>query len=282
MHPNPLVVLGIPRSALIIEAASGNQERILALAKAVYKTLAKQYHDGPSSNDELMTAFNAAIKELEDPDALKFYISELVDADDIQTLRQQRQVQKLAARDVEALTRLSQGFAFVDQFQALDITAPTSYFAELQNQRIILDVLSPFKGRARVTDVEDIAENAGTYNSKVKYEEGSWLEFYLKTNYKEHWYQYSRYVSDESVRLVGFIPQPTERQKDQGLESTNRVMLEGSVNQFRLSWLQPKDCWFLSQLRFGFADDMPAHASCVLYRRGRFAITDGLLGSALI
>lgn len=278
-HENPFLTLGIPKSALVVEKAADNMERVLGLAEATYRVLSRQYHpDRRGGSAELFAQFTAAIDELRDPETLEFYLSELVGSADVQALRQQRQAQALVSRDTASIERLAQGFAFVDQFSALGITVPTTYFAEFQTQRIVVDVLSPGRGRARVIDVEDMPDNAGVYDINVRYREGSWEESSVDESYRKHWHRFGSFVTDESIKLVGFVPKQTASQA--AFDSSSRQMLESAHRQIRLSWQRPSDCWFLSELRY--ADDMPRSALCVLYRQGRFAVTDTLMGSAPI
>lgn len=273
---NPLLVLAVPRQVLLFEAAAENWSRILELAEAAHKTLVKVYHPDRGGNEELMGLFTEAIKELREPDAVEFYAQELVGEQDIQGIYRQQLAQKLVVRDTAALRRLAEGFAFIDQFALLGITAPTSYFAALSSQRLVIDVTTPGEGRVRTTALDDIAEDLSLVPEQAAYENGAWSETYLDEHHQQHWYQFGKYVSDGSAKLVGFVQANEDYSPSE--KTSQRRMIESISGDLRLAWHDPEDCWFLSSLRS--AENKPAQAFCVLYRAGKFAVTGHLIGSA--
>lgn len=273
---NPLLVLAVPRQALLFEAAAENWSRILELAEAAHKTLVKVYHPDRGGNEELMGLFTEAIKELREPDAVEFYAQELVGEQDIQGVYRQQLAQKLVVRDTAALRRLAEGYAFIDQFALLGITAPTSYFAALSSQRLVIDVTAPREGHVRTTALDDITEDLSLIPEQTAYEDGAWSEIYLDEDHQHHWYRFGHYVSDESAKLVGFVQ--ANDVYDTVDRSSKREMIESISGQVRLAWQDPEDCWFLPSLRT--AENKPAQAFCVLYRAGKFAVTGHLIGSA--
>jgi curved DNA-binding protein CbpA len=273
---NPLLVLAIPTQVLLVEAATENWSGVLELAESIYKTLVKTYHPDRGGNEELMTLFTEAIKELREPDAVEFYAQQLVGEQDIQGMRQQQLAQKLIARDTAALRRLSEGFAFIDQFALLGITTPTSYFAALGAQRLVIDVTTPKEARIRTTALDDITDNLSLVPEKTAYESGAWSESYLDKDYKRYWYQYGEYVSDEKAKLVGFV---SAKKGYKGSDyPSEQQMIESTSGQVRLAWQDPQDCWFLSSLLS--AENKPAQAYCVLYCAGKFAVTGHLFDTA--
>jgi hypothetical protein len=273
---NPLITLGVPKSVLVHEQAYGTLEGVLKIADANYKTLTKSYHpDLPTGNDALMTAFGDAIEELRDPDALAFYVEELVEVQDVQGLYLQQQSQRLVVRDAEALSRMAEGFAFFNQFEMLGITKPTSYIADLHGQRLVLDVLSSSQGRARVTDLTEDSPVGATFSTQVRYRKGVWQEFYTDAKYKEHWYPFTKFLTDELVVMVGFAPERLGASAN--TDTPRRNMIESSVTQVKLAWQTPPDSWFLTELCYN--RDVSSHPRLVLYKHDQFAVTDQLMGS---
>lgn len=278
---NPLITLGVPKRVLVREQAFGTQEDVLKIAEANYRTLSKRYHpDLPGGDADLMAELGDAIDELRDKDALEFYIDELVGESDIEGLYQQQQQRKLMMRDNKALSRLAGGYAFVDQFEALGIAKPTSYIADLSGQRIIVDVLSPSKATARVTDLENGAENpTGHYDIEVAYRKGVWREAFLDHNQRKHWEPYTTLISTEQVKLIGFVSYPDVSSDGVVRDASVRATLDSSIRQATLDWDVPQNCWFLPELLF--AKDEPKKVDgLVLYKEGRFAVTHVLLGTA--
>ncbi len=275
---NPLIALGVPKSVLVHERAYGTDAEVLKVAEANYRTLSKRYHpDLPTGNDVLMTALGDAIEELRDPDALTFYIDELVDNTDVHGLYLQQQSQRLMARDTEALSRVSAGLAFVDQFEILGITEPTSYLMALQGQRVVVDVLAPTRTRARTTDLST-EDNVGWTNSNdFSYRNGTWWESYLNEGGKQRWQEFTDFISDEQVRVVGFAPELLDGSVKDSVNPPLRSMIDTSVSQHRLGWQTAEDSWFLRELHYDREARLPR---LVLLRKGRFATTDRLLGVA--
>lgn len=288
---NPLVVLGLPQGALAHEVSAGNWSRIRELAEAQHRLLAKTYHPDRDHGDaDLMAMFSGALEELSHPDDVKFYARELVGRTDVQMLRERRAALSLVDRDTRALQALAEGFQFFDQQAMLGITVPTTFMAAFDGQRMIIDVSNASSARVRITDLHDQPEEMAALheNLKVEYHEGSWSEAYYRCIRPDHevsldheceptlhWHRFVRFSSDESAKLVGFVPSDVMTQTGW---SSDRAMLESPQGEVRIDWQEPKHCWFLSELRY--SADAASAVRCVLYRGGRFAITDMLLGGA--
>lgn len=283
-HENPLITLGVPKRVLVHEQAFGTPADVLKLAEANYRTLSRRYHpDFPGGDADLMTELGDAINELRDPDALEFYINEIVGEDDIEGLYQQKQAQKLVTRDDAALSHLARGYAFIDQFAALGITEPTSFFAEMSDLKIVIDVVSPSEARARVIDPRDDTDplyirNTSKSNDETSYSRGNWRMLALFDD-RKRWQVYSHYVGDESVKLVGYIGARPHRPA-KTVPDMVRMQLDTVVREPKVDWIVAKDCWFLPKLHF--ADSPQLGAGLVLYKDGRFAVVDKLLGFASI
>lgn len=275
---NPLITLGVPKSVLVHEQAYGTLAGVLKIAEANYRTLTKSYHpDLPAGNDTLMTAFGDAIEELRDPDALAFYVEELVEVQDVQGLYLQQQSQQLVVRDAEAVSRMAEGFTFFNQFEMLGITKPTSYIADLHGQRAVLDVLSPSRSRVRVTDLTSESPVGATFSTQARYRKGVWQESYSDANYGKHWYSFTDFLTDESVKIVGFAPERLGANAN--VDAPRRKMIGSPVSQMKLAWQVPADSWFLTELCYN--RDVSSHPRLVLYKHGQFAVTDQLMASAL-
>lgn len=291
---NPLITLGVPKRVLVHEQTFGTPGDVLKLAEANYRTLSKRYHpDLPGGDASLMAELGSAIDELRDIDALEFYIDELVGENDIEALYQRKQVERLVSRDSAALSHLAKGFAFIDQFAALGITQPTSFIAELESLggKVVIDVISPSRARARVTDVEaddfdpQYAKYTSASNAQAKYYRKVWrtLTFKEEGPTVKAWQIHSRFATDESVRLVGFIGDNVRHPEGTPVifSDVRTASIDAPVRQPKLSWELPEDCWFLPELRF--SDTLPGRVGgLVLYKEGRFAVTSEVMGSASI
>lgn len=275
---NPLLTMGVPRAVIEREKAFGSNDGILSVAEANYRTFAKRYSSDLSDGDAaLMIAFSQAMEELRDRDALEFYIDELVGAADVQELYMRKQAQQVVSRDTRALARVAANLAFVDQFELLGIEEPTSYLMDFHGQRAVIDVLSPTRARARITDLTT-EDQAGFINSnQYKYQDGTWLESYIDTDYSEHWFRFERFLSDEVVRVVGFAPERLDSTSRKITDTPKHTMLDAPVTQVRLGWQKPEYSWFLSELHHDRNAVLPR---LILIKQGQFAVTDRLLGVA--
>lgn len=273
---NPLITLGIPRSVIMHEMAHGSGSSLLKTAELAYRSLARQYSaDLPGGSADLMTDFNAAIEELRERGAVVAYAKELVSAQDVRDLYLRQQAQQLVKRDAETLPRVAAGLAFADQFAVLGIEGPTSYLLDFQGQRLVLDVLSPFEARARLTDIPPETPVGSNHTNEVGSLNGIWREAYVDGRYRKHWVPFDTFVTDETVRVVGFGPEDLRKSDGVIANPPVRVMLKAPVTQVRLSWLSPTDSWFFSQLHYDRTVRFPR---LVLFRNGQFAITGPLMG----
>lgn len=275
---NPLLTLGVPRVVIEREKAFGTSEGVLKIAEAIYRSLAKRYSADLADGDaELMTLFSQAIEELRDPDALEFYIDELVGAADVRELYSQKQARQIVTRDTRALARVAANLAFVDQFALLGIEEPTSYLMDFHGQRAVIDVLSPDRTRVRVTDLTEEDQAGFTNVNGYKYEKGVWKESYLDTSYHEYWFAFERFISDEVVRVVGLAPERIDSTTKKVTDTPKHTMLDAPVTQVRLGWQKPEHSWFLSEMHHDPAAPLPR---LILLKQGQFAVTDRLLGVA--
>lgn len=281
-YVNPLITLGISIAALVHEKAFGSPENVLKLAESNYRSLAKIYHpDNPDGNSELMSTFSRAIEELRDKEALKFYVDELISEQDVDEFYRYQQYQQLVSRDDKAIARLVRGYSYINQFHPLGITKPTSFIADFYFQRVVIDVLSPYKSVARVTGLDDRTDNhAGLCNHEVVYRRGVWREAYVDQSQRKRWISHNTFISTEQVKLIGFVDESSYIRNTQP-SNKMRSSYELESNHELLAWDFPQNCWFLPKLVF--ARDRPQQISgLVLYKKGLFAITNELLGTSLI
>lgn len=284
---NPLLVLGIPKSVLVYERALGDLGNVRELAEANYRTLSKRYHpDLPGGNAELMTKFGNAITELRDTDALSFYADELVGEGDVASLYQQQLMQEKNNQDLRALYSLVSGCNFIDQYKALGIEGPTSYLASLDSQRIEINVLSPHRAYARVTDTsfEVSGPTEPDPSLSVRLNEGVWTEGVIKIDEDEVEHSIDTQVlgpeawmPKQPVKLIGFVGKKAEE-----VRGENTALGGLAASQYDvIDWQEPAKCWFLQELRF--AKERPQMVTgLVLYRANRFAVTGNLIAEAPI
>ncbi len=278
VHENPLLTLGVPKVALVRECTSGTPEGVLTLAEANYRTLSKRYHPDLVSGDAtLMASFSDAISELHDPDALEFYINEIVGEEDLKIQGRKKEATKLVVRDNDALVALANGCIYIDQFRVLDITRATSYIADLGGKRIIVDVLSPSKAIAHIVDSRyGVPADLGGDDIKVKYQKGAWKEIYYD-GVRRHWESYETFMSSDDVTLVGFTAASSCSDGIAFGEASSSAIARVD-RAVRLNWEYPRDCWFLPTLVVG-APTVGVN-KLVLYSQGKFATTGALLGRA--
>lgn len=273
---NPLLIMGVPRAVIVREKALGSIDVVLKVAEANYRSFAKRYASDLSEGDaELMVMFSQAIEELRDPDALEFYIEELVGATDVQDLYLRKQAQQVVSRDTEALSRMAAGLAFVDQFEMLGITESTSYILGFHGQRIVLDVMSTTTTRCRTTNLPPEVPISASFNGEMQYRKGVWHEAYVDGSYRKHWVPFEEFISDEVVRVVGLAPHTLVR--DTVISNPPHRALTGTSSRAVLGWQAPLDCWFLRGLHY---DRNAEYFRTVLFKHGQFAVTDQLMGSA--
>lgn len=283
-----MVVLGVPKAALVREATFGTRADILKLAESSFRALSRRYHpDIPSGDADLYTVFGNAIEELRDPDALDYYIDELLDTADVQALYQRRQAQAEGRRDARVVSNLVRSLDFVDQFLLLGIDRPTSYFVSLEAQRVVLDVSSPHQAMARVTRSD---ERSISPLQNFRYANGVWSEQFIFTDGGEEGeavydpYEgkpfdipYRTFLTRDAVTFVGFAPQLAA---PQGAGDSVLQVLESTSGETRLAWQEPQFCWFLPYLRYTPDSEIEDTLSPVLYKSGRFAILGSILSTA--
>lgn len=283
---NPLLVLGVPKAALVREVARGARGDTLKLAEAQFRTMSRLYHpDLPDGDLDTYSVFGDAISELRNPAALEYYIDELLGTDDLSALYQRRAQVAERARDDRTIGNLVRSFDFADQFAILGVNGPTSLIGSLDGQRVVIDVYQPHRAVAKLASYDETVQP----HEGFSYTNGIWSEKALRVSEgfdpiygestddptaSETTVAYDSFITKERVTVVGFVS-ASSRPSD--AKSSAQSMIESGGSDVRLSWQEPQHSWFLPFVRF---ERTEGSESLVLYKHGMLAVIDNVFTQA--
>lgn len=270
IHDNPLTVLGLPSHLIMHEHNLGRYDRLLAIARDAFKALSKRYHpDYPGGDAAIMVQLLDARNELDDEEAIEYYVSELLGDDHSEVLARQQLLQDIHAQQRASHDAVIQLLAMTHQYEVLGLNGPTSLLVEFADDHAVIDIRSTNETAMTLVSVAADERSSGLL---PRYQDGVWTA--LVTDHTDRRQQYVASQRVEGVRIIGGVtPSPGD-----GLSSgpilRSSLELDYAVLQ-GIAWFEPQDAWFMPRL-----DRYQAGDSLVVMRNGFVALVGAIAASA--
>lgn len=287
---NPLSILGIPLFVLYRafgdtgdgEVSPAGLESVRRIAEGTFRTLSKEFHpDRPTGDSTIMARIGQAIEELRDPDALRYYLTELVAESDISAEREARPTVASTQTASPTYDSLARSLAFIDHFRLLALRKPCSFLSILNKSCLsLVNVTGTDSATVQVATIVDFdALHDDVSDHSFGFSDGRWRVKPVSGHGRsatDKWQPLHLHTATESVHIVGVVRYPADRGSAQSASTT---AVAGSDNR-KLSpdWIEPGNAWFVSRMQritvneFMDRTDTAADYGLVLMRSGRFAV----------